>query len=144
MHPTPPATALRTRAANGSAHARYRDRRSSLGKISRNLLSRNRAFADDAPPRSFIGEVNDGGRNIARRSATIDNNADAALELVAHLLRAGALRSSAQVRRRSGNGNSRCRYHSPRNLRVRHAQSHVASVSSYLERKARSCFYDNG
>ena len=43
-------------------------------------------------------KIDDGRRNIARRGAPIHNDADAPVQLVVHLLGAGALRRAAQIR----------------------------------------------
>ena len=43
----------------------------------------------DAPARPFVSEVDDGGRDVARGSPPIHDNADAPLQLVAHLFGAG-------------------------------------------------------
>src|ERR1700687_1939418 len=71
-------------------------RHSSLGKEAGDFVSGNRAFANDAPARGLVAQIDDGGGHVSRRIAAIDNDIDAALQLVAQLLRAGALRSTAQ------------------------------------------------
>src|SRR5271165_5182870 len=73
-------------------------RRSSFGEESGNLIGRDGPLAYDAPALQLIGEVDDGGRDVPGRSTAVDDDADAALQLVAHLLGASALRSTAQDR----------------------------------------------
>src|SRR5258708_26292610 len=109
---------------------------SSVGKESRNLISGNRAFANDTPARSFVGEINDGGSDIARRRATVDDNADASLQLVAYLLGAGTLRGAAKIGRCGGDWNGGGGDHRQGNLGVRHAQSDVAGISGHLQGQA--------
>src|ERR1700688_2897870 len=101
MPPVRPAAIPQSTATAGAADAGSQKRLSSVGKESRNFVGRNRPFADDAPASPFVGQVNNGGRNVTRGNPAVHDNADAALELVADLLGAGTLRSSAQIRRGS-------------------------------------------
>src|SRR6202140_5011497 len=90
-------------------------RHSSLSKEAGNFVRGNRAFANDAPARGFVAQIDDGGGHVSRGIAAVDNDVDAALKLVAHLLRARALRSAAQVCRGSSDRDSGRRYHCPGN-----------------------------
>src|ERR1700684_1682489 len=90
--------------------------RSSLREEAGNIVGGNRAFANDAPTRDVIAQIDDGRCDIPRRLAAIDDNVKAALELVAHLLRAGTLRSPAEIRRSSSDRDGRGRHHGQRTL----------------------------
>src|SRR5215472_5102045 len=67
------------------------------------LLRRNGAPAQHPPGAVLTGEIDDRGRHVARRRATINDQRHAVTELIAHLLGAGALRRSMQIRRCGGN-----------------------------------------
>src|ERR1035437_9057622 len=108
-------------------------KRSSLSEEAGYVFGGNRAFANDAPARGFITEIDDGGRHVPRRIASVNNDVETALELIAHLLRAGALRGAAEVRGRGGDGNGRGRHHCEWNLCIGHTQCDVARIGSHLE-----------
>src|SRR5258707_3225103 len=99
MRPVRQAAIPQSTATAGAADAGSLNRLSSVGKESGNFVGRNRPFADDAPACPFVRQVNNGGRNVTRGDSTVHNDTDAALQLLTHLLRASALRSSAQIGR---------------------------------------------
>src|SRR5208283_2289125 len=105
---------------------------SSLGEESRNLVRGNGTFANDAPTRGLIRQINDRGSDIARGGAAIDDDADAAVQLLAHLLGAGALGGAAEIGGSRGDGDRRRSHNGPRYFSVGYAQCDVAGVGRDL------------
>src|SRR5690348_5312438 len=54
----------------------------SLGEEAGKLVGGNGAFTNGAPASGLVAEIGNGGSNVARRGTAIDNDVDAALELV--------------------------------------------------------------
>src|SRR5207249_1027918 len=81
--------------------------RSPLGKELGDLVSGNRAFTNNPPARNLVAEIDDGGSYVPGRCTAVDNDIDATLQLLAHLLGAGALRGTAKVRGSRSDGDGR-------------------------------------
>src|SRR5579871_6613024 len=69
----------------------------SLREETGNLIRRNCAFADNPPAGGSVRQIDNRGSDIARRSTTVNNDADAAVQLVAHLLGARAFCRTAKI-----------------------------------------------
>src|SRR5258707_10199781 len=87
--------------ASGVADAGWQCRPSSFGEEPRDLHRRDCPFADDAPTRYLVAEIDNGGGDVAGGCAAIHDNVNAFAEVIAHLLSTGALGSTAQVSCRS-------------------------------------------
>src|SRR5262244_2886230 len=107
---------------------------SSLGKVLGNLLGGNSAFADDSPASVLVGKVDNRGSDLTRRNASIDDDGDSILQLIADCNRRRAFGRAAQIRGGCSNRQSCGAYHLQRNLRRRNAQRNIAGVSRYLQR----------
>src|SRR5438477_11538200 len=94
---------------------------SSLSEKVGNFVAGNCAFTNDAPARNLITKIDNGRGHVPRRISPVDDDVEAALELVAHLFRAGAFRGPAQVCGSSSDRDGRRRNHGARNLRIGYA-----------------------
>src|SRR5882762_6668656 len=65
----------------------------------------NGAFAHDSPT-VLSAQIHNGGGNITRRGAAVNDDANAAIELHAHLFGGRTLRRAAEVCRRCSNWNA--------------------------------------
>src|ERR1700722_2645085 len=63
----------------------WQRRPSSLGEKLGDLIFGDGPFTNDFPARLFVGQIDDGGRNVARRNAAVDDDADAPARLVVYL-----------------------------------------------------------
>src|SRR5882757_1823316 len=84
----------------------------------------NGAFAHNSPT-VLSAQIHNRGGNITRRGAAVNDDANAAIELQAHLFGGCTLRRAAEVCRRCSNWNTRGSDDRQRNLGRRHAERHV-------------------
>src|SRR5579864_876057 len=98
----------------------------------RNVLRRNRPFAQDLPARLFVGEIDDGGSNFSWRGTSVHDDGNANSQLVADRFGSGAFRFAAQVCGGGSDWNARSFHDLQGNFRIRNAQGHVAGVGGHL------------
>src|ERR1700675_3760707 len=101
---------------------------SPLDKKRRNLLGGNRSLANHAPTFLPVAEIDDGRCNFAGGGASIDDDGNAILQLVAGLPRGRAFRSAAEVRRGGCDGNAGRLNDRQRNLGGWDSQGNIACI----------------
>jgi hypothetical protein len=107
--------------------------RNSVTQGERNLVGWDSAFTENHPGASAGGDIDDGGRDGARRRPPVDDEWDLVAKLLANPVRVGTFGHPEEVRGGCGNGKTEAGDDGSGDCSLRHAQSDIAGIGGDAE-----------